>query len=97
MKNHVLMPKLLTYVFPKKFNAITISKKTALYRNKETLQNKKVNIHEEIHMEQYERYTWFGFIIMYAFYSIRYGYWNNPLEIEAREKTAQTLDIMKKF
>jgi len=48
-------------------------------------------------MDQYERYTWIGFILLYTFYSIKYGYWNNPLEIEAREKTQETLDKIQGF
>ena len=97
MKNHLLMPKFLTYFFPKKFGGITISKNTALYRDIKNLQNEKIKIHEEIHMEQYEKYTWLGFIALYTFYSIRYGYWNNPLEIEAREKTEKTINKINSF
>ena len=48
-------------------------------------------------MEQYEKYTWLGFIALYTFYSIRYGYWNNPLEIEAREKTEKTINKINSF
>ena len=97
MKNHKLMPLWLTLFFPKKFNAITISKKTAWYRDQKTLDRQDVRIHEEVHMDQYERYTWIGFILLYSFYSIKYGYWNNPLEIEAREKTQETLDKIQGF
>jgi hypothetical protein len=47
MKNHKLMPLWLTLFFPKKFNAITISKKTAWYRDQKTLDRQDVRIHEE--------------------------------------------------
>jgi len=39
-------------------------------------------VHENKHKEQYKRYGFFGFLIRYIIYSIRYGY-DNPLEIEA--------------
>lgn len=91
------MPKWLVMFFPKKFSAITISKNTALYRNSQSLSRTDLRIHEEVHMDQYKRYTWIGFIVLYSYYSIKYGYWNNPLEIEAREKTQETLDRIQGF
>lgn len=42
--------------------------------------------HELVHIEQYKRYGTIKFIVFYIWYSIKYGYYNNPLEIEAREK-----------
>jgi len=97
LPKHILMPKFILIFFPKKFNAITISKTIAWYRDKKTLDRQDVRIHEEVHMDQYKRYTWIGFILLYTFYSIKYGYWNNPLEIEAREKTQETLDKIQGF
>ena len=87
MKKHELMPKWLRGFFPKKFTAITISKNTAWYRDFKTLDDESVRRHEEVHMMQYERHGWFLFIIRYLWYTIKHGYWNNPLEIEAREKS----------
>lgn len=40
--------------------------------------------HEQAHWQQYERHGLIGFYARYAWYSIRYGYTNNPMEIEAR-------------
>ena len=39
--------------------------------------------HELIHWEQYKRFGVLGFYILYFYYSLKYGYWDNPLEIEA--------------
>lgn len=97
MKKHILMPKWLVIFFPKKFAAITISKNTALYRNSQSLDRTDLRVHEEVHMDQYKKYTWIGFVVLYTYYSIKYGYWNNPLEIEAREKTQETLDRIQGF
>ena len=39
--------------------------------------------HEKIHHRQYIELGWFGFYFLYLFFQLKYGYWNNPLEIEA--------------
>jgi len=91
MKNHIMMPMFFRGFFDffgrSKFDAITVSKNTAWYLTFNALENKGLKNHEEVHMEQYERYTWLGFIVLYLLYTIRYGYYNNPLEVEAREKS----------
>lgn len=40
--------------------------------------------HELKHVEQYKRMGFFTFLVVYLYYSLKYGYYNNPLEIEAR-------------
>jgi hypothetical protein len=40
--------------------------------------------HERKHAEQAERMGWFRWWIAYAWWTIRLGYWDNPLEVEAR-------------
>ena len=40
--------------------------------------------HELKHIEQMERDGWFKFHIIYFLYLLKYGYFNNPYEIEAR-------------
>lgn len=41
-------------------------------------------IHELKHVEQYERMGTFRFLLKYFLEHLRRGYWNNPLEAEAR-------------
>lgn len=41
--------------------------------------------HEMKHVEQFERYGWLRFAILYLVESIRHGYFNNKFEQEARE------------
>lgn len=41
--------------------------------------------HELKHVEQYRRLGYFRFLALYGWYSLYYGYYNNPLEVEARE------------
>jgi hypothetical protein len=43
--------------------------------------------HEEVHLEQAKRYGTIGFYARYLWLSIRHGYWNNPMEREARGET----------
>ncbi|MFY7841089.1 MAG: eCIS core domain-containing protein [Lacibacter sp.] len=52
----------------------------------EFLQNERWVKHEMVHVEQYKRYGIFMFLLLYTWYSIKYGYSNNPLEVEARAK-----------
>lgn len=40
--------------------------------------------HELVHVAQYQRYGFVPFIFRYVWYSIRFGYNQNPFEIEAR-------------
>jgi hypothetical protein len=40
--------------------------------------------HERQHLKQWLRYLWIGFPFVYIYQYLRYGYWNMPLEIEAR-------------
>jgi hypothetical protein len=41
--------------------------------------------HEEVHLEQIERYGALGFTARYLWLLIRHGYEAHPMEIEARE------------
>lgn len=45
--------------------------------------------HELVHVEQYERFGFVGFLARYVWYTLRYGYAKNPLEVEARERAGQ--------
>lgn len=49
------------------------------YENAQWLLN-----HERMHIEQMQRDGWLRFHLMYFYYLLRYGYINNPYEIEAR-------------
>lgn len=39
--------------------------------------------HEVVHVEQIKLHGAWKFSLLYAWYSLRYGYWRNPFEIEA--------------
>lgn len=42
--------------------------------------------HEQAHIEQVKKHGRIKFIFKYLYYNIKYGYYNNPFEVEAREK-----------
>ena len=46
--------------------------------------NKRLVKHEKKHLEQYKRYWIIGFLPIYIYYHVKYGFLDNPLEIEAR-------------
>ena len=66
--------------------AITIGNSIFLYNatREDFLNNEAWYRHELAHIKQYNQYGMMGFLVRYLWYSIRYGYHNNPLEIEAR-------------
>lgn len=41
--------------------------------------------HEMCHVKQWWKYAIVGFVVLYAFYLLRDGYWDNPFEVEARQ------------
>lgn len=45
--------------------------------------NTRLILHEKKHLEQWERYWIVGFLFVYIYQYIKYGYDNMPLEIEA--------------
>jgi hypothetical protein len=58
-----------------------------IYILKERMSDELLKRHEMVHWEQYQRMGVIGFYVTYLWYNIRYGYWNNPMEIEARKKS----------
>lgn len=46
--------------------------------------NQSLIRHEMVHIKQYKRYWIIGFLPVYIYQFIRYGYERMPLEIEAR-------------
>ena len=48
--------------------------------------------HELVHIEQYKKHGLLKFLTLYLWYSMKYGYYNNPFEVEAREKEKELPD-----
>ena len=60
-----------------------------IYILKERLNDEVVRKHELVHWSQYEKLGAISFYAKYLYYSHKYGYWNNPMEAEARAKSKQ--------
>lgn len=69
--------------------AIVVGKTIHLHKTspEKFLSDKQWVLHELKHVEQYERLGFFGFIYTYLKESIRNGYYQNALEVEARRAT----------
>lgn len=52
---------------------------------KQLMENIPMLRHEVKHVMQYQEQGAFFFLLKYLFFSIKYGYYKNPFEIEARE------------
>ncbi len=57
----------------------------------EFLQNKRWLRHEFVHVEQYKKYGFVGFIFLYVVETIKHGYQKNRFEVEARSKENEPL------
>jgi hypothetical protein len=51
----------------------------------ERLQDERLIRHEKEHWRQAQELGTIKFYARYLWYSLRYGYWNNPLEVQARK------------
>ena len=56
-----------------------------IYLDPDHMDDDKLIRHEMKHIEQIQEQGRLKFAVKYTYYTMRYGYWNNPYEIEARE------------
>ena len=84
-----ILAKILGKINGNSWYAITIGQ-TAFYSvSKEKVEtDPKWIAHENHHKVQWKR-DGIKFLFKYIYYSIRYGYWNNPYEVEARKVAGQ--------
>lgn len=76
--------KWVSVLFREKEWAITINQ-TTFYSVDATQVNASWHRHEDKHKEQWRRDGCIKFAIVYLWYRIRYGYQDNPYEVEARK------------
>jgi len=67
--------------------AVTISGSTTLYSKPKEYVDKAWwwRKHEDAHKAQAQRMGLVKYYTMYLYYSLKYGYHNNPMEVEARQ------------
>ena len=57
-----------------------------IYINPDYIFRQRLIRHEMAHIDQIQRDGRIVFTLKYLFWTVKYGYWNNPYEIEARQK-----------
>ncbi len=65
------------------FRGITLPPR-GIYVLAEHIDSERLRRHEMAHWAQYQRMGLFKFYVRYVWLSLRHGYRNNPMEIEAR-------------
>lgn len=80
------MPWILRAMLPSGVRAITLPP-FGMYVKAGYVDDLRIQTHEGIHWEQYQRMGLFKFYITYIWYSWKYGYYDNPLEVEARARS----------
>ena len=58
-----------------------------VYALPERIGDDRLAAHEAVHLDQIDRMGGARWAVTYLWYLLRYGYKNNPLEIEARERS----------
>jgi hypothetical protein len=86
IKENSWIPQLAAKKLRSKNAAIVIRKTIYLYNViiEDFLADTEWVKHEICHIRQFEEYGFFRFILMYLWESIKYGYYKNKFEIEAR-------------
>ena len=80
------LARIAAWVLRSKTMAITFGNTIYLHRaqKEDLIRNQRWLRHELKHVEQYNQLGFFVFLFKYISYSIRFGYYRNPLEVEAR-------------
>lgn len=92
IRENSLLARLGAIRLREKRMALTFGSTIHLYNvsKEKFLHNRSWVCHELKHVEQYKRMGFWKFLWKYLAYSAKYGYHNNPLEIEAREAECDT-------
>ncbi len=87
-----LFAKIAAMVLHSKQMAVTLNRTIHLtgISGAEFLKNERWVRHELCHIQQIKRLGWVKFIFYYLSSSIRYGYYRNPFEVEARNAEKQS-------
>lgn len=71
------------YLRSQGFRAITLPP-FGIYAVKGSENDEPLAVHENAHWQQYERMGFLWFYVTYLWFLLRRGYWEHPMEIEAR-------------
>lgn len=67
------------------YDGLTTFWETIYYKDLRAMNDTRLVKHELMHAEQMKRDGKIKYHLKYAWYSIIYGYWHNPYEVEARK------------
>ncbi|RQO32376.1 DUF4157 domain-containing protein [Taibaiella sp. KBW10] len=86
IKENALLARLAAYNLKSSTMAITVGRTIYLHNatKKDLLSSERWLRHELKHVEQFLRYGFFWFLLLYTIESIRKGYYHNKFELEAR-------------
>jgi hypothetical protein len=88
MKTKTAKGPILWFLETFDYSAITMPWQTVYLRpDRVGPQYQRLLDHESVHIDQIQKMGAVKFTVLYLWYNIRYGYQNNPLEIEARAKS----------
>jgi hypothetical protein len=85
VKHKVAKGLILWLMRTRGFNGFTTYWNTIYYIDNDAKNNEQIKRHELKHIEQMNKEGKILFSIKYLYYLIRFGYYKNPYEIEARE------------
>ena len=84
IKHRIAKGIIRQYMLYNKFDGWTSFWNTIYYIDDNAKSNSRLIKHELKHIEQIQREGRLKFLIKYSLYHLKYGYWLNPYEVEAR-------------
>lgn len=75
---------ILWWLKSSRYKAITLPP-FGIYALPEHLEDPRLRRHEEAHWQQAKQYGTLGFYARYLWYTLRHGYFLNPMEVQARK------------
>lgn len=86
ISEQALVARIASFIMRSKGVAIVFHRTIYLWNvsREQIIKDEAYLCHEITHILQYEREGFVKFIFKYLYYSMRFGYYNNPFEVEAR-------------
>ena len=66
-----------------------------IFVNDKAKNDQPLILHEKVHVKQWRRNLYIFFPIRYVYYKLKYGYKNNPFEIEAYRESGHPFGGLK--
>ncbi len=88
IKEKSFIARIASKILHEKSVAVVIGKTIHLWNadKQNLLKNKKWLRHELVHIQQFRQYGFIKFLLLYAWETLKNGYYNNKFEVAARAK-----------